>query len=235
MLLSPPMLRIFAWFLRWLTLAVLLCVTIAVFRVAFRLIGTGEWKHLLGASALWVGVAGFGIRVLLSRVFGENPFEFLDTLEHELTHAITGYLTFAPPMSLTATLREGGEVELPRRNPIAVLSPYFLPLYATVVALLTLIMKPGFLPYGRYAVAFLLGGFVYRFLKEFHLGQTDFTQYGFVFSLCFVAALLPLSFAGILETAKLVHLPWHSGVLPLFVEQGRWLEQLVTARLKHSG
>ncbi len=231
----PPMLRVFGWFFRWVSLAALLCLTIAILRVTSEHLMAGGWKALFGASALWIAAAGFGVRVLLSRVFGENPFEFLDTLEHELTHAITGYLTFAPPMSLTATLREGGEVELPRRNPIAVLSPYFLPLYATFVALLTLVMKSNFLPYGRYAVAFLLGGFVYRFCKEFHLGQTDFTQYGFVFSLCFVAVLLPLSFAGILETSRLVHLPWHNGIWHLFVEQGKWFEHLVIGRFTHSG
>ena len=123
-------------------------------------------------------------------------------------------------------------MELPRCNPIAVLSPYFLPLYATAVALLTLIMKPGFLPYGRYAVAFLLGGFVYRFFKESHLGQTDFGQYGFMFSMCFLAALLPLSFAGVLEIARLVHLPWRTEIWHLYVEQVKWLEILATGAFR---
>ncbi len=228
--------RVFGWIFRWICLLVLLSLAAAVIRVGLAPLRTEEgWKHLFSASALWIAGAGFAIRVLFSKVLGDDPFEFLDTLEHELTHALTGYLTFAPPMSLTATLRDGGEVSLPRRNPIAVLSPYFLPLYATAISLLTLILKPDFLVYGRYAVAFLLGGFIYRFLREFHFGQSDFTQYGFIYSLCFVAALLPLSLAGILEAARLVHLPWYNEVWHVFVEQGKWIGHTVPGLFKTPG
>ena len=158
--------RILGWILRWLCLLVVLCLALAVLRSAFGPMRHDEgWKHLFGASALWIALAGFASRVIITRLRGSDPFEFLDTLEHELTHALTGYLTFAPPMSLTATLRDGGEVELPNRNPIAVLSPYFLPLYAGSISLLTLVLKPDFLSYGRYAVAFLLGSFAYRLLQ----------------------------------------------------------------------
>ena len=227
------MVRVFMWFFRWICLAALLCFAVAVLRAGFNPLRTTEgWKHLLGSPVLWVAVTGFALRILLTRLRRQDPLEFLDTLEHELTHALTGYLTFAPPMSLTATLREGGEVELPRRNPIAVLSPYFLPLYATLVALSTLVLKPDLLPYGRYAVGFLLGSFLYRFRREFHFGQTDFGQYGFIFSLAFVAAMLPLSLAGILEAARLWHFPWRDGIWPVFVEQGHTLGRMVSGLLK---
>jgi hypothetical protein len=179
--------------------------------------------------------AGWASRFLLTRLWKEDPLEFLDTLEHELTHAVTGYLTFAPPVSLKATLRQGGEVELSRVNPVAALSPYFLPLYATLASLLTLILKPDFLHYGRFAVAFLLGGFVYRLGREFHFGQSDFTHYGFIFSLCFIAALLPFSIAGLLEAARLWHFPWSHGIWPMFVEQERWLGHALAVIFRKPG
>ena len=175
------------------------------------------------------------MRFLLTKLWGEDPLEFIDTLEHELTHALTGYLTFAPPVSLNVTLREGGEVELSRANPIAALSPYFLPLYAGLASLLTFVVKSDMVLYGRFAVAFLLGNFIHRFFKEFHLGQSDFRVYGFVFSLLFIATLLPLSFAGLLEAAHLWHFPWVHSVWPMFVEQGRWMIHAVDHVFKRPG
>jgi hypothetical protein len=217
---------VFKWFFRWLCLAALLCVAVAVVRTGVGPLRNPEvWEHLLSSRMLWVGAAGWGVRFALTRWRKQDPFEFLDTLEHELTHALTGYLTLAPPTSLTVTLREGGEVELPRANPLAALSPYFLPLFAGLIALLTLVLEPKFLLYGQFAVAFLLGGFVYRFFREFHLGQSDFSHYGILFSIGFIAALLPLSIAGVLEAARLGHLPWRQAIGPLFMEQGRWLYQ----------
>ena len=230
------MFRVFAWIFRWAVLAALLCLALAVFRTGAGPLRSSEnWKHLLASPIAWTVLAGWGARFLLTRLWKNDPLEFLDTLEHELTHAVTGYLTFAPPVSLKATLRQGGEVELPRANPLAALSPYFLPLYATLASLLTLVLKPDFLQYGRFAVAFLLGGFVYRFCREFHLGQSDFGHYGFVFSFFFIAALLPLSIAGILEAARLWHLPWREGIWPLFVAQGKWAGHALAGVFKKPG
>jgi len=214
---------IFKWVFRWLCLAALLCLTLAVLRTSLSPLRDSDiWERLFSSRLVWIGIAGWGVRFALTRWRKQDPFEFLDTLEHELTHALIGYLTFAPPISLTVTLREGGEVELPRANPLAALSPYFLPLFAALTALLTLVLEPKFLPYGQYAVAFLLGGFVHRFCREFHLGQSDFNHYGILFSISFVAAMFPLSITGVLEAARLGHLPWHDTIGPRFMEQGRW-------------
>jgi len=73
----------------------------------------------------------------------DDPLEFLDTLEHELTHALVGYATFCPPVSLSASLKAGGEVELKGSNPLAALAPYFLPLWCLTALALGLIIKPG--------------------------------------------------------------------------------------------
>lgn len=228
--------RVFKWLFRWLFLALLLCLAAAVLRTGLAPLRNSEvWKQLFFSRLIWAGIAGWGIRFVLTRWRKQDPLEFVDTLEHELTHALTGYLTFAPPTSLTVTLREGGEVELPRANPVAALSPYFLPLYAGLTALLTLVLEPRFLFYGQYAVAFLLGGFVYRFLREFHLGQSDFGHYGILFSVGFVAALLPLSITGVLEAARLGHLPWHDTVWPLFTEQGHWLSHELQGIFRRPG
>ncbi len=216
--------RLLGWLTRWVLLLPSLDAAVAALRTALRpLLNAVGWQALLGSQALWAAVAGFGFRVLCTRWRRQDPWEFLDTLEHELTHAASGALTLAPPVSLTATVRKGGAVELRRTNPVAVLAPYCLPLYAFLAAILTLWLRTGLLPYGRWAVGFLLGGFAYRLRREFHGGQTDFRTYGWIFSFVFIAAWLPLCLAFILSLARMVDLPWHYGVWPLCLEQLQWV------------
>src|SRR5690606_2515218 len=169
------MLRPLYWLLRWILALALLGFAVAAL-ATFGGAVAAAGREAPRSAVPWVLVAGFAARWLLARLpFGDgDPLELVDTLEHELTHAIVGTLTFAPPVALTATLRDGGEVELRRSNPLAALAPYCLPLYAAVLAALTLILRDDWADYGRLAVAFLLGGFAWRLWREFHFGQSDF-------------------------------------------------------------
>jgi hypothetical protein len=217
------MLRPVFWLLRWVLALSLLGFAIAALRVAFApLASAAGWDALAGAMALWLFAAGFALRWLLARLPDGDPLEFLDTLEHELTHAAAGYLTFAPPVALTATLRGGGEVELKRSNPLAALAPYCLPLYAGILAALTLVLRDGWSGTGRLAVAFLLGSFFWRLLHEFHFGQTDFREFGIMFSMAFIAGALPLCLLGVADVAGVMDVPWKNAT-DLFIEQARWL------------
>jgi hypothetical protein len=155
----------------------------------------------LGArSLLWCG-AGFLFRaashLLWRRLGRDDPFGFIDTLEHELTHALMGYLTLCPPVSLSATLKAGGEVELKGANPLAVLAPYFLPLWGLLAALLGIAVKSGLQGALSNGLLFLLGSFAWRLCLEYRWRQTDLHAYGFVFS-TFVVAILLLLMLGLL-------------------------------------
>jgi hypothetical protein len=217
------MLRPVYWILRWIMALALLGFMVAVVRVtAFPLTRGDGWGALMTAAATWVVVAGFAARWLLARLPGGDPLELVDTLEHELTHAIVGTVTFAPPIALTATLRDGGEVELKRSNPFAALAPYCLPLFALMLAILTLVLRDDYASTGRLAVAFLLGSFFWRLLREFHFGQSDFRVYGFIVSMVFIAGALPVSLIAISDLAGLLDIPWtHAG--GLFLEQIQWV------------
>jgi hypothetical protein len=211
------------WLLRWLVALALLSFAVAALRAALHpLLSAEGWGMLARQAAPWIAAAAFVFRWVLGRFGSGDPLEFIDTLEHELTHAIVGTLTFAPPVSLTATLRGGGEVELKRSNPLAALAPYCLPLYAAVLALLTLVLRDDWARYGRYAVAFLLGSFAWRLLREFHFGQTDFRAFGFVFSMVFIAAALPLCLLAVTDVSHLADAPWREAG-HRFMEQGEWL------------
>ncbi|MCD6025280.1 MAG: hypothetical protein K0Q91_2196 [Fibrobacteria bacterium] len=213
------------WILKWMFGLALLCLAVAALRVSLWPLKTsGGWSSLARSPLPWVVLGGFATRRLLTLWRRGDPLELVDTLEHELTHAVVGTLTFAPPVSLTATLRGGGEVELRRSNPIAALAPYALPLFALALALLTLVLKTEWLGYGRLAVAFLLGSFAHRLLREFHFGQTDFREFGFVFSMVFIAAALPLCLLGVIDLARMTEVDWrHAG--HLFVDQARKLAE----------
>jgi len=224
------MLRPVYWILRWLLALALLSLMVAVIRVTGAFLKSAEgWAMLATSATLWTMVAGFAARWLLARLPGGDPLELVDTLEHELTHAFVGTLTFAPPVALSATLRDGGEVELKRSNPLAALAPYCLPLYATLLAALTLILRDDWAAYGRLAVAFLLGSFAWRLLREFHFGQSDFRAYGFVFSMVFIAGALPLSLLGIADLAGLIDTAWRDA-LHLSLDQGRRVLGTLTHR-----
>jgi len=213
------MLRPLYWLLRWAVALVLLGFMVAALRVTFApLAEPGALLAAAGTVAALAFLGGFAVRWVLARRRDGDPLEFVDTLEHELTHAVAGTLTFAPPVALTATLRGGGEVELRRSNPVAALAPYCLPLYAAVPALLTLVLQQAAAETARLLVAALLGSFVWRLTREFHFGQTDFREFGFMFSMVFIAAALPLCLLGLLDVAGLADVAWRDAGT-VFVEQ----------------
>lgn len=221
------MLRPLYWLFRWLTALALLGFMVAMMRTlaAHWLEGRG----LPSPAIAGLAGAGFALRWLLARLPGGDPLELVDTLEHELTHALVGTLTFAPPVALTATLRDGGEVELKRSNPLAALAPYCLPLFAVALAGLTLILRDDWAAAGRLGVAFLLGSFGWRLWREFHFGQSDFRVYGFVFSMVFIAGALPVCLVATADLGGLIEGPWRAAGR-LFLAQGEQLAAWVWPR-----
>jgi hypothetical protein len=198
---------------RWTLLPFLLVLAQALAGgLLHALRGNGmEPSWLLRPMALWFA-GGIAFRsafaALLRRLGRDDPLEFIDTLEHELTHALVGYLTFCPPVSLSASLKSGGEVELKGTNVLAVLAPYFLPLWSLLVMLLGLVVKPGMQPAWNHLLFFLLGCFLYRLFREFSWRQTDLHVYGFLFSTIAVSIFLLLSLALILHLRGLLSARW---------------------------
>jgi hypothetical protein len=205
--------RLVGMVFRWTLLPFLFLLAEAMageFARALRANGAGlAW--LFRPLALWFA-AGVGFRLLFGALMGrlgrDDPLEFIDTLEHELTHALMGYATLCPPVSLTASLKAGGEVELRGTNPLAALAPYFLPLWTLLALLLGLVVKPSLQSGWNHLIFFLLGIFCYRLLREYRWRQTDLHLYGFAFSTLSVFILLLLSLALILHARGLLTGSW---------------------------
>jgi hypothetical protein len=199
--------------LRWLLLPVLLLLSEALAAElwhAARLHGFG-FPSLFHYSALafFSGLAArLAVSAALRRWGRDDPFEFIDTLEHELTHALVGYLTLTPPVSLSATLKSGGEVELKGSNPLAALAPYYLPLWCHIALLIGFVARAGMQGTWSAVVFFLLGNFCYRLAKEFRWRQTDLHIYGFFFSTAAVFILLLLNLGLVLKARGTLPLGW---------------------------
>jgi hypothetical protein len=205
--------RMLGRFVAWCAVPVLAFLVAALGIEFAKALGPGlavGGAPLLPAGAAFAAGIGFRIlvRLLASRLRREDPFEFVDTLEHELTHALVGYLTLSPPVSLSATLKKGGEVELRGSNPLAALAPYFLPLWCLAALAVGLVARSGVQGAWNSVVFFLLGAFAFRLFHELRWRQTDLHLYGFTFSLLAVAALLLMVLGVILHARGLLSWSW---------------------------
>jgi hypothetical protein len=157
----------------------------------------------------------FLFHALWTRLRRSDPLEFIDTLEHELTHALVGYLTLAPPISLSADLKGGGEVQLKGSNPLAALAPYFLPLWCLLAVVIGLVVRDSSQGAWNILVFALLGSFAWRLGREFGWRQTDLHVYGFTFSSLSVLVLLLLSVGLILAARGYLEWTWMGRSLPV--------------------
>ncbi len=199
--------------LRWALLPFLTILAVAMangFWHAARLNGLGvaSLRHPLALACIAGITFRIAFRYLMGRIHKDDPFEFMDTLEHELTHALVGYLTLAPPQSLSASLKTGGEVQLQGSNPFAALAPYFLPLWCTMLMLMGILVQPGMQASWNTFLFFMLGLFIYRLSREFRWRQTDLHIYGFLFSTISVFILLLLGLGIVLKVRGLLPLHW---------------------------
>lgn len=183
----------------------------------------GSWDGSLEdlRPAFWMSL-GFTLRLCLAllcrRMDWNNPMAFIDTLEHELSHAIAGYLTFNPPLSLKADAGGEGEVMLKGQNPFTLLAPYFFPLFAWPIAAVTLFLDPHIRPYGEGLALILLGSFSFRSMAEYRWRQSDLHAYGFFFSTSLAALLWIVNVMAMLSVLKVVSWEWLQTFLPTLRE-----------------
>jgi hypothetical protein len=170
------------------------------------------------ALAFLSGIAGrIFLNFLWKKKGGADPLAFIDTMEHEITHALFGYLTFSPPISLFATLEKGGEVRLRRRNILVVLSPYFFPLWGFCALCVGFLVKDSLQSVWNLFPFFLFGNFIYRLGMEFRWYQQDLKLYGRVFSSVLIFLFLLYSFTAVMHLTHIVNWEWVKGIGPEFL------------------
>ena len=121
------------------------------------------------------------------------------TLEHELTHALFGLLTFRIIRGIRISWSGGGHVRFKgAANWLIYIAPYWFP--TLTLAILPVIWVVG--SQQEHIANLLLGASVGFHLcstwKEIHPGQSDLQKVGFTFSLCVLPVLNLLSYGSIL-------------------------------------
>lgn len=165
------------------------------------------WENLPSASTFKINLACFGIAtLLLLRVLAQmlftrvkDFFAFLDTLEHELTHALVATLFLQPPKSLKATQTQGGEVVLNRSNFLIALAPYSLPLWSLLFWGISLVAPSTSASPWIFGTWFFATNFMIRQFMEIRTYQTDLKEIGFLPSLVFAILCQSFFFASLLS------------------------------------
>ncbi|MDD5438973.1 MAG: hypothetical protein PHS37_02165 [Candidatus Omnitrophica bacterium] len=115
---------------------------------------------------------------------------FLYTFGHELSHAVTAVLFGGKVRSFKATER-GGSVATTKTNVIIELSPYILPLYALILALVIPLIRSKLVAWHIFIwyiglVGFAVGMHIMMTLEVLKTRQPDIVKSGYLFSLAFI-------------------------------------------------
>ncbi|GAB4328950.1 MAG: hypothetical protein Kow0037_03700 [Calditrichia bacterium] len=119
---------------------------------------------------------------LIIPLVGNQRFDFLRTLKHELTHAIFALLSGKNVYSLSATQKRGGMVRMDDGNVLIALAPYFFPIGTWTIIFLAIILNVR-----DNLILIVLAGSVFGFhlwsvLRDFHPGQPDIQESGLLYS-----------------------------------------------------
>jgi hypothetical protein len=164
--------------------------------------------------AFLAGALAFAIlwRLALRRAaFGR----FLMVLEHELTHALMAWATLHRVVSLRATVRQGGHVQIRGRgNWLITVAPYFFPT-ASVIAMLVLSWLPReYLVAGNLALGATVAYHLVSTFSETHRHQPDLQAAGWLFCILFLPPANLATLALLLDHAAGLHPLAHLARVP---------------------
>lgn len=153
-----------------------------------------NWHNLVYFA---VGV-GFFAAVRVFFIIQRGPAE---TMEHEITHSLFALLTLHPLQHLEISETGGGSMSfLGKGNWLIALAPYFFPLTAFTMILLTAAVNRvvGYTP--DWALIGIGAAACYNlcsFAEQLHPRQTDFKVAGYLFTICFLPGANCLTFGTI--------------------------------------
>lgn len=141
------------------------------------LLSKGVVQNVNFALVLIVPFAFF-FRFFFSKMRMGKFLIFCDTLEHEFSHIVVGFLHFKTPGELKVSEQGEGHITLNNISTFICLAPYIFPLGALTLYLI----QPLFIETVReilsYIIAFFLGNYLFRLKREIHTGQSDFDLAG---------------------------------------------------------
>jgi hypothetical protein len=119
---------------------------------------------------------------VINAIFSKK-LDIWKTFNHEMTHVFFSVLSFNSIDEIRATAGRGGHANYKgRTNWVIKLSPYFFPLPAFIVLLLSFIVNQQVEQYINYALVVAYGFCLYASIEDFSYQQTDIQRSGFFFS-----------------------------------------------------
>jgi hypothetical protein len=125
---------------------------------------------------------GAVIYLFLYVIFLKGKIRFLETLEHELTHAAASIALVKMPTKLVVDVEKGGMVERPKGCFLISLAPYFLPLFTLPLLLLKPIVPAPFDNVVDFLIGFTLAFHCVQVINSLRVEQTDITKTGTIVS-----------------------------------------------------
>jgi hypothetical protein len=138
-----------------------------------------EWKETL---YFWLG---FVVYLVLYAYSWHEQMAFLETLEHELTHAAASLSILQMPGKLVVDPKGGGKKAGVVETVDCVwvkLAPYFLPLFTLPLLVVKLVVPPPFDKIVDFLIGFTLAFHYVRLYNDLKVTQTDITETGTIFS-----------------------------------------------------
>jgi hypothetical protein len=149
-----------------------------------------EWKDTL------FFLLGIVIYLVLYAYAWHEQMAFLETLEHELTHAAASLAILHMPGKLVVDPKGGGKKAGVVETVGCVwvmLAPYFLPLFTLPLLLVKVVVPPPFDKIVDLLIGFTLAFHYVRLYNDLKVKQTDITETGTIFAVI-VSVVLNLVF-----------------------------------------
>lgn len=202
--------------------AVLASKCVLVFTLPFLAFGFGnEALALITTAARFsartqlflIGVITFIPAWFFARRYARRPFEFICTLEHEVTHAIVGLPFLLIPRRMRVSAFAGGHVEqvwhgprwlIPLYGPgriLSLLAPYFLPTVAYLMIALSFLFELAVRPWFGVPLGFLTTFHVVSTWAETNYRQPDIRNAGVIFSTVFIPISNLMAFGAVVAFA----------------------------------
>lgn len=162
-----------------LAIVVMICFTPAAFRAAGRLD--------ISLRSVQSTAIGAGVFVSIWLVL-RRRLDFFFTLEHEVTHLVTGLLFLKWPRRLHVHESEGGFVETYGGNFVISLTPYFVPTPALALLAIGLAVDRRYTQAFMVAYGAALAYHVISTLRETSGRQPDIQRWGAAFSFLMIVA-----------------------------------------------
>ena len=141
------------------------------------------------ASSLNLFIWGIAAYVVIHLLFYKPTFLYV--LGHEAVHAGTSWMMGGRIKSFKVS-KEGGAVTTDKTNVLVELSPYFVPIYAIVIAVIYFVVASSYNINGAtfvFLIGFTLAFHIVSTIEVMKIRQPDIVKSGYIFSIIFVYVL----------------------------------------------